>query len=449
MSGRLTSSTTRSGALRPPAASASWPVAASTTVEARRRAGRGWSSSASPGCRRRRGSRRRISASSSHAVAASSPARAAAVASGSRSGIVTENVEPWPTSLSTVDVAAEQDAPASCSATGPGRCRAGASGSASRPARNPGTARGGAPAAMPMPVSVDREGHPVVVDQRRRDPHFALGRELQRVRDEVAQDLRQLLVVGVDARDAVAAPRRPATPTSVGRIGLNMPRSAENRSTISNHAGEMVTRPASTLARSSRSLTISVSSRADGLDELDLLLLLGGQRAVQPRPAGCRAMLRIEPSGVRNSWLMYDRKRLLSSEASRSRRGVVVELGVERDHALVGLGQLGRQRNRPAHSSRRESRCRRSGDGLSHRAASAIRAGDDHDRRVVAAAHEVAVQHAGDDRRMARAAGPGTRPATSALVRPSECMTSSAAAGHAIVELLHAAASGRRRCRSG
>ena len=33
-----------------------------------------------------------------------------------------------------------------------------------------------------------------------------------------------------------------------------------------------------------------------------------------------RVMLWIEPSGVRNSWLMYERKRLFNSEASRSCR---------------------------------------------------------------------------------------------------------------------------------
>ena len=83
-----------------------------------------------------------------------------------------------------------------------------------------------------------------------------------------------------------------------------MPRSAENRSTISNHAGEIVIRPASTFARSSRSSTISVNSRGVLLDEVDLLLLLVGQRAVDAIEQQDRAMLRIELSGVRNSWLM-------------------------------------------------------------------------------------------------------------------------------------------------
>ena len=37
----------------------------------------------------------------------------------------------------------------------------------------------------------DRERHASVAGQRRRDPHFALDRELERVRDEVAENLRQ------------------------------------------------------------------------------------------------------------------------------------------------------------------------------------------------------------------------------------------------------------------
>ena len=36
------------------------------------------------------------------------------------------------------------------------------------------------------------------------------------------------------------------------------------------------------------------------------------------RSSSSRAMLRMELIGVRNSWLMYARKRLLSSVASRS-----------------------------------------------------------------------------------------------------------------------------------
>ena len=54
-------------------------------------------------------------------------------------------------------------------------------------------------AAMPMPVSVTAKVTRSPSTSVRRDAHLAVGRELQRVRDEVAQDLRQLLVVRVDA----------------------------------------------------------------------------------------------------------------------------------------------------------------------------------------------------------------------------------------------------------
>ena len=125
-----------------------------------------------------------------------------------------------------------------------------------------------------------------------------------------------------------------------------MPRSAENRSTMSNHAGEMVMRPASTLARSSRSLTISVSSRGRGWMNVHLLLLLVGQRAVERDPAGCRAML--QDRAERRAELVAH----VREEAALQVRGlaqpvrVVVELRVERDDAAVGLLQLGRQRRR-------------------------------------------------------------------------------------------------------
>jgi hypothetical protein len=86
-------------------------------------------------------------------------------------------------------------------------------------------------------------------------------------------------------------------------MGLNMPRSAANRSTISNHSGEMVMRPASTLARSSRSLTISVSSRvAPRMNST--CFCCSGVSGPSSRDNRMPAMLVIEVSGVRNSWLM-------------------------------------------------------------------------------------------------------------------------------------------------
>ena len=127
-------------------------------------------------------------------------------------------------------------------------------------------------------------------------------------------------------------------------MGLNMPRSAENRSTISNHSGEMVTRPASTLARSSRSPTMSVSSRAE-VRMNSTCFCCSDVNGPSRRDSRMPVMLDIEVSGVRNSWLMYERKRLLSSVASRRSRGLVVELGVQRHHALVGLIELLAQRD--------------------------------------------------------------------------------------------------------
>ena len=183
-----------------------------------------------------------------------------------------------------------------------------------------------------------------------------------------------------------------------------MPRSAENRSTISNHAGEIVTRPASTLARSSRSSTISVSSRGRRLDEL---------RPASParRSAARRA---------RSSSMPGD-----AADRAERRAELVAHVGQEPALQLGRLAQLVRRCRR----ARRRARARR---GWSRRArpaaprsaapassarsaaaasgsrssamgvASAMRqsARDDHDGRVVAAAAEVAAQHAGDDRRM-------------------------------------------------
>ena len=136
-------------------------------------------------------------------------------------------------------------------------------------------------AAMPMPVSVTAKVTRPSPVQLRGDADFAALRELQRVGDEVAENLRQLLVVRVDRRHAGRLFEDQRHRRSRGRIGLNMPRRAENRSTISNHAGEMVTRPASTLARSSRSSTISVSSATEVWMNATCVLLLVGERPVE------------------------------------------------------------------------------------------------------------------------------------------------------------------------
>ena len=226
-----------------------------------------------------------------------------------------------------------------------------------------------------------------------------------------------------------------------------MPRSAENRSTISNHAGEMVTRPASTLARSSRSLTISVSSRGRGLDELDLLLLLVGQRAVEPveqDPGDAADRAERRPELVAH----VRQEPALQVGGLAQPVGVVVELGVQREDALVGLGQLGRQALRPAPRARRDLPARSVRQRSQPCRGARQRPADDHYSRVVAAAAEIAPQHAGDDRRMPlRQAGIGVeRPAVADAVRVHHQQP---ARRPLVVERQHLPDLERRRCRSG
>ncbi len=79
-----------------------------------------------------------------------------------------------------------------------------------------------------------------------------------------------------------------------------MPRRAENRSIRSNQAGEMVIRPASILARSNRSSTISRSSLVEALMKRTWRRCSSVSGPSMPSSSS-RVMLRIEPSGVRNS----------------------------------------------------------------------------------------------------------------------------------------------------
>ena len=109
----------------------------------------------------------------------------------------------------------------------------------------------------------DRERDRVLVRAvPRRDAHLAALGELQRVGDEVAQDLRDLRLVGVAAAADPPAPRTPARPTCSTSSGRSMPRSAPNRLPTSNSMGRITIFPASTLARSSRSFTSSASASA-------------------------------------------------------------------------------------------------------------------------------------------------------------------------------------------
>ena len=216
MSGRLMSSTTRSSGIARPGRSASCAGGGLEHVEARRRGGRGWWRTGSA----RLSSTTRIEASRRVAIVAIRSAPHARRADGSRRQRQLQRDRDRErralAELCSRPRRRRRAGPRACgSATGRGRCRAAASGSASRPGRSPGRARGRAPAAMPMPVSatanVTRSPSTSVAETRTSPSR----RELQRVRDEVAQDLRELLVVGEDARDVAAVPRRSATRESV------------------------------------------------------------------------------------------------------------------------------------------------------------------------------------------------------------------------------------------
>src|SRR4029453_4920375 len=86
--------------------------------------------------------------------------------------------------------------------------------------------------------------------RHRRHPDLATFRELQRVRDEIPQDLRDLCLVGAEARQPLGpAGSSNTSPTaSLTRRGRSMPRSAPNRSATSKVLGRTTIFPASTLA---------------------------------------------------------------------------------------------------------------------------------------------------------------------------------------------------------
>ena len=192
-----------------------------------------------------------------------------------------------------------------------------------------------------------------------------------------------------------------------------MPRSAENRSTISNQAGEIVDPAGLDLGQVEQVVDhLGRVRAAEVWMKLDLLLLLVGQRAVEPvqqdpRDAADRAERR--PELVAH----VGQEAALQVGGLAQLVGVVVELGVQRDDALVGLGQLGRQRVDLAPRSRRRSpaagRRERSQPSSMRPPAAALTTTMSRRR----GRGEIAAQHAGDDRRMPLRAGPDRRPAAS------------------------------------
>ena len=118
-----------------------------------------------------------------------------------------------------------------------------------------------------------------------------------------------------------------------------MPRSAANRSIAVNAVGRTTLRPASMRARSSRSFTISERVRRRAADEAHLALLLVGERTVRPvhqQPGD------VEDGVERRPELVAD----VGQEARLELGGpgevgrLLVELGVQRQHAAIGLREL-------------------------------------------------------------------------------------------------------------
>ena len=172
------------------------------------------------------------------------------------------------------------------------------------------------------------------------DAHLASFGEFERVRDEVAQDLRNLAFVGVQSRGRSAASSKisaTASPTS------KRPQHAAQRAEQTLR-GELDRRrppilPASTLARSSRSLTSSVRLSAALRMKLDLLFLLRRQLAVgavqqQPRQRQDRVQRRAELVAH------VGQEVRLQLVGPPQMVGPLVQFGIQRDDAAIGVLQF-------------------------------------------------------------------------------------------------------------
>ena len=188
----------------------------------------------------------------------------------------------------------------------------------------------------------DGEGDEVLVVDARPHPHLAARRELERVGDEVAQDLRDPLVVGVEADH---------------RLGLledephllvlqDRPEHAAQRREQVEHV-EPGRRDGDAPGLDAREVEQVVDHvhelEGGGLDELELLALLGQQRPVelveQDAPdAADRAERRAELVA------QVGEEPALELGGLAELPVLLVELGVERDDALVRLGQLDLER---------------------------------------------------------------------------------------------------------
>jgi hypothetical protein len=185
----------------------------------------------------------------------------------------------------------------------------------------------------------DREDHRVAAPLPGRDPHLPLLRVLQRIGDEVAQDLRDLRLVGEEGREVVRL-----LDHQLDRLGLGQerPEHAAQRAEEVRHAE---------LGGADRDLARlhlgQVEDVVDDLgqrlgavhDETDLLVLLDGERPVEtieedPRQADDRVHRRAQL--VRH----VRQEARLHLPGSLQIIGPLVQLGQQGHHAAVGVLQL-------------------------------------------------------------------------------------------------------------
>jgi hypothetical protein len=165
----------------------------------------------------------------------------------------------------------------------------------------------------------------------------ALG-ELDRVRDEVAQHLREPLLVGAQRGQVRRLVEHQRDGVGREQRAEHAAQSREQLATV-NSDGRMVVRPASILATSSRSFTISVS------DSTDLRMMTTCRSCSPVRSPSSRSRQEarhVEHGRERRAQLVADvgeEARLVRRRALEVLRAVV-ELRVQREHAAVGLLQL-------------------------------------------------------------------------------------------------------------
>ena len=261
-------------------------------------------------------------------------------------------VEPTPGSLSTRHLAAEQLAPASATAAGRGRCpctrRCSGFVDLGELLEDPllvlgGDADAGVGAPRRRPCRRRRRRGAATRTSPRSVNLSALEMKLRRICDTLPSSVcsgGRPSGSSKTQRDRVARPAAAAACRAARRTG---PRP-------SNSAGRTSILPASTLARSSRSLTSSDRSSAALRMKRDLLLLLARSAAPSMRSSSSRdsAQDRVQRRAELVAHVRQEAR--LHLVGAPQVVGLLVELGVERDHAAVGVLELAveRARARPA-----------------------------------------------------------------------------------------------------